>query len=69
MLKKVDVAVLDFLTSTSTGQFKAGERVYDLEAGGVDYSTTGGQVDDIKPRLEQFKQQIISGDVKVPTQP
>ena len=48
MLKKVDVAVFDFITSVADGDVEAGPRVFDLEAGGVDYSTSGGQVDDIK---------------------
>ncbi len=68
MLKKVDVAVFDFVKSIADGNFQAGEVVYDLEKGGVDYSTTGGQVDDIKDQLEDLKQQIINGDITVPTE-
>jgi basic membrane protein A len=34
----------------------------------VGYSTTGGQVDDIKEKLDEYKQQIIDGTVKVPTE-
>ncbi|MGH8867827.1 MAG: BMP family lipoprotein [Actinomycetes bacterium] len=69
MLKKVDVAVFDFVESVQNGSVKPGEVVYDLEANGVDYSTTGGQVDDIEPQLEDLKQQIINGEIKVPTAP
>ena len=65
MLKKVDVAVFDFISSVADGQVEPGPRVYDLEQGGVDYSTSGGQVDDIKPRLDEFKQKIISGEITV----
>ncbi|WP_206184837.1 BMP family lipoprotein [Thermoactinospora rubra] len=67
MLKKVDVAVYDFLKSISDGSVKSGPKVYDLKAGGVDYSTTGGKVDDIKDKLDEYKQKIISGEVTVPT--
>ena len=69
MIKKVDVAVFDFLKSVSTGQFTAGQSVYDLKRGGVDYSKTGGKVDDIAAKLDAYKQQIISGSIKVPTAP
>ena len=41
--------------------------VFDLKADGVGYSTSGGQVDDIKAKLDDFKQQIIDGKIKVPT--
>ena len=67
MLKKVDVAVYDFLKSVSDGTVKAGEIVYDLEKGGVDYSKTGGKVDDISAKLDEYKQKIISGEIEVPT--
>jgi basic membrane protein A len=68
MVKKVDVAVNDFITNVSEGDVEAGEQVYDLEAGGVDYSRSGGQVDDIVPQLEDYKEQIISGEITVPTE-
>ncbi|GII53183.1 BMP family ABC transporter substrate-binding protein [Planotetraspora thailandica] len=67
MVKKVDVAVFDFLQSDVAGKFTAGKHVYDLKAGGVDYSTTGGQLDDIKTQLDEFKQKIINGEITVPT--
>ena len=69
MIKKVDVAVFDFLKSVSEGAFTAGPSVYDLERDGVDYSTTGGQVDDIAAKLDEFKEQIIAGTITVPEAP
>ncbi|MBG0827930.1 BMP family ABC transporter substrate-binding protein [Planomonospora sp. ID67723] len=66
MIKKVDVAVFDFLKSAAAGSAKAGTTVYDLKAGGVDYSTTGGQVDDIKAKLDEYKQKVVSGEITVP---
>ncbi|MEP7194831.1 MAG: BMP family ABC transporter substrate-binding protein [Actinomycetota bacterium] len=69
MLKKVDVATFDFIKSVSEGKFVAGTKVYDLEADGVGYSTTGGQMDDIKAKLDAYKQQIIDGTIVVPTKP
>jgi basic membrane protein A and related proteins len=66
MLKKVDVAVFDFIKSVTEDAFKAGEVVYDLKKDGVGYSTTGGKVDDIKAQLDDYKAKIISGEITVP---
>ncbi|MFC6080756.1 BMP family lipoprotein [Sphaerisporangium aureirubrum] len=68
MLKKVDVAVFDFLKSYTDNTVKAGQTIYDLKAGGVDFSTTGGQVDDIKNKLDEYKQDIVSGKITVPAE-
>ena len=67
MIKKVDVGVFDFIKSISDNSFTAGEKVFDLKAGGVDFSTTGGKIDDIKSKLDDYKAKIISGEIKVPT--
>jgi basic membrane protein A len=48
-------------------KFTAGSTVYDLAKDGVGYSTSGGQIDDIKTQLEDYKAKIISGEIKVPT--
>jgi basic membrane protein A len=69
MIKKVDVAVMSFITDATKSKFTAGPKVFDLKAGGVDYSTTGGLVDDIKTKLDAYKQQIIDGKITVPTKP
>ncbi|MCA1781731.1 MAG: BMP family protein [Dermatophilaceae bacterium] len=69
MLKRVDVAVYEFLKAEVEGTFEAGEVIFDLSEGGVDYSTTGGKVDDIKDQLDALKQQIIDGEITVPTTP
>ena len=42
---------------------------YDLSVDGVGYSTCGGQIDDIVDQLDDFKQQIIDGEITVPTTP
>jgi basic membrane protein A len=65
MIKKVDVAVYDFIKAVKDGQFTAGNKIYDLKADGLDYSTSGGKVDDIKSQLDGYKQKIISGELKV----
>ncbi|MCE1180296.1 MAG: BMP family ABC transporter substrate-binding protein [Micrococcales bacterium] len=66
MIKKVDVSVYDFIKSGTEGKDLTGNKIYDLKAGGVDYSTTGGKIDDIKSKLDTYKQDIISGKIKVP---
>ena len=42
---------------------------YDLSVDGVGYSTSGGFVDDIVEQLDELKQQIIDGEISVPTAP
>jgi basic membrane protein A len=69
MLKRVDVAVFDFVENTAQGNFKAGVTKYDLKVDGVGYATSGGKVDDIKPKLDDYKQQIIDGKIVVPAKP
>ncbi len=69
MLKNVDVAVYEYLTAVDGGDFPAGITRYDLAVDGVGYSTSGGQVDDITDQLEDYKKQIIDGDIEVPTAP
>ena len=69
MLKRVDVAVYDFLKSAQQGSPLTGVQVFDLKKDGVGYATSGGKVDDIKSKLDDYKQQIISGKIKVPATP
>ena len=68
MLKRVDVAVYDtikaYLGGTKGGEITA----FSLENEGIGYATQGGQIVDEK-QLEDFKQQIIDGDITVPTEP
>jgi basic membrane protein A and related proteins len=69
MLKQVDVAVYDTIDAFVSGEFTGGIQEFDLASGGVDYSTSGGFVDDIADQLEELKQRIIDGDIEVPTAP
>lgn len=68
MLKNIDVAVFAYLQGVADGETPTGPTVYDLAVDGVGYSTTGGQVDDIAEELDDYKQQIIDGDITVPTE-
>jgi basic membrane protein A len=67
MIKRVNVAVLQFITDAKDNKVKAGSEVFDLKVDGVGYATSGGQVDDIKSKLDDYKKQIVDGTIKVPT--
>lgn len=67
MLKNVNVAVYEYLSQVNDGDFPSGVTTYDLAVDGVGYSTSGGFVDDIVDQLDELKQQIIDGEISVPT--
>jgi basic membrane protein A and related proteins len=70
MLKRVDVAVYNTIADYLQGQAKVGtDTVFDLKVNGVAYSTTGGNLEDIVPKLEDLKSQIVAGTITVPTAP
>ena len=69
MLKNVNVAVYEYLSQVNDGDFPSGVTTYDLAVDGVGYSTSGGFVDDIVDQLDELKQQIIDGEISVPTAP
>jgi basic membrane protein A and related proteins len=69
MMKRVDIAVYDFLRGVAAGDLTSVPKVFDLSVGGVDYATSGGKVDDIKKVVDAYKAQIIAGGIKVPTTP
>ena len=68
-LKRVDVAVFDFVKAFVDGNRWSGEHKFDLKNDGVGYATSGGKIDDIKAKLEALKQQIVTGAVTVPSTP
>ncbi len=69
MLKRVDVAVFTALEAFVNDEEIPAVTTYDLEADGVGYSTSGGQVDDISAQLDELKEQIVSGAITVPSTP
>lgn len=69
MLKRVDVATFDMIQSVVDGEPVAGFKTYDLSVDGVGYSTSGGFVDDITGELDDYKEQISSGEIEVPAVP
>ena len=55
-----------FLKDYASGKKDSGTQVFDLKNDGVGYSTSGGQIDDIKAKLDAIKAEIISGTITVP---
>lgn len=66
MVKNVDVAVFDYIKSATDGKTLSGPTVFGLKDDGVGYSTTGGKIDDITDKLDDYKKQIIDGKITVP---
>ena len=70
MLKKVDVAVYQTIKAITEGEEVGGkETIFDLGSDGVGYSTSGDHLSqEIIDQLEDLKQQIIDGEITVPTE-
>ena len=70
MLKRVDVAVFDYIAAVGGNDLANLPKVFDLKVDGVGYSTSGGKIDDdTKSWVEAYKQQIIEGKIKVSDTP
>jgi basic membrane protein A len=71
MIKRVDTAVDTAIQQEADGSFKAEARVFDLAGEGLDYSksNTAEMTQDIIDQLEDYRQQIISGEIVVPEDP
>ncbi|MEV4319399.1 BMP family ABC transporter substrate-binding protein [Actinocrispum sp. NPDC049592] len=65
MLKRVDVAVFDYIQAVAGNKVDTLPKRFDLKADGVGYATSGGKIDDIKSVLEAYKQQIVDGKITV----
>ncbi len=69
MLKQVDVSVFETARQATEGTLEGGTVVYDLSTDGVGYSTSGGYLDEFADQLDDLKQQVIDGEIVVPTAP
>ncbi len=69
-LKRVDTAVYDEIKSFAgqVPQARASSN-YNLKSDGVGYATSGGFVDDIKPKIDAAADKIKSGEIVVPSDP
>ena len=75
MLKRVDTAVYDTIKAVSEDNFTTGFQVFGLAEDGVDYAVNefndNDQLlsSDIQAKLDEYKQQIIDGEITVPDKP
>lgn len=75
MLKRVDTAVYDVISQVSEDNFQPGTQVFGLAEEGVDYAVNEFNDNeellssDIQTQLDEFKQQIIDGEITVPEEP
>jgi basic membrane protein A len=67
IVKRVDHAVFAFLKSVAGGTVKPGPTVYGLRQHGIGYTTTGGQINGVKARLDELEQRISTREIIVPT--
>lgn len=67
-LKQVGDAVKQFAEQTEADGFEAGNTVYGLADGGVEL-TEGQLSDEVKETINEYRQQIIDGEIEVPETP
>lgn len=66
MLKRVDVAVYEFVKSVVAGTPMTGVQVFDLAKGGVGYSKSNPAVEPYEAKTDELGAQIIDGSITVP---
>lgn len=69
MLKRVDVAVYEAIRSVVNGSYKGGIRGFGLKENGVGYAVNQynkARIQNIVPRLEAVRKDIIAGKIVVP---
>jgi basic membrane protein A len=72
MLKRVDNAVQKTIADYVNGTEKGGIKTFGLKEGGIDYAQNQYNKEllgDIPATLDELKQKIINGEIKVPTKP
>lgn len=69
MLKRVDVAVFDFIAAVANNDLSSLPESFNLEVDGVSYARSGGKIDDIAEQVDAYKNAIIAGKVKVSDKP
>lgn len=70
MLKEVDVAVFGAIEAFVNGELEPGVQEFDLANDGIGYSTSGDFLsEETISQLEDLRQQIVDGEIEVPTAP
>ncbi|MFJ6019189.1 BMP family protein [Nocardiopsis alba] len=69
-IKQVDVSVFELISAAVDGDVEGGIQRFDLTDGGVDYTTSNEEaIEPIQEELEALKEQIVAGEIEVPTEP
>ncbi|WP_150236344.1 BMP family lipoprotein [Nocardiopsis quinghaiensis] len=69
-IKQVDVAVFELIKAATEGEAEGGIQRFELADGGVDYTQSNEEaISPIQDQLEEIKQQIVDGEIEVPTEP
>ncbi|MDQ3629301.1 MAG: BMP family ABC transporter substrate-binding protein [Actinomycetota bacterium] len=70
MLKRIDTGVFEYVSAFNDGDAPNDYVTYDLASDGVGYSTSGDHLsEEVIAELESYKEQIVAGDIEVPTTP
>lgn len=69
MVKRLDVGIRSVAEAHRAGTLRAGTMELGLAEGGVDYSVSGGHLDDLVPALEALREDILAGRIEVPERP
>jgi basic membrane protein A len=72
MIKRVDTATYDTITTVTDGTFEGGKaEVFDLKSEGISYSVsnTKEMTKDIVDQVEAYKLKILDGEIEPPTDP
>jgi len=71
VLKRVDIAAEDVSKQTKDGKFPGGKTItFGLKDNGVDLADSRGAITaETQKKIDDYKQKIINGDIKVPEQP
>jgi basic membrane protein A len=75
MLKRVDTAIHDVIQAEADDSFEPGTQTFGLAEEGLDYAVNDYNNNDdllssdIQAKLDDYKQQIIDGEITVPTEP
>jgi basic membrane protein A len=68
-LKRVDVATYEAIADTVNGKFSGAIKNYDLKNNGVGYAASNPAINKYAGTLDDLRQQIIDGKIKVPSVP
>lgn len=69
-IKQVDISVFELIKAATEDSVEGGIQRFDLEQGGVDYTTTNEEaIAPLQEELDELKEQVIAGDIEVPTEP